>query len=216
MPCRTLRPLPFSPWLASVASASTPPSPLLSARMIRVTYLIVTVSVTAQNSVDRTPSTCAGVTAPCRFRAGQDFAKRVYRAGADVAEHHAQRAHDQSSGGGLGIGRGRDVGGDGRWSKGGRGHDIERRQGWRRRDGLRPRLPPVNAPNRAQLRRKRLTWNRPGGGLGRMAGHAPQHADVSDPGLYQADTWRPLFARLRREAPVHHCREQAATAPTGR
>ena len=31
--------------------------------------------------------------------------------------------------------------------------------------------------------------------------------DVSDPGLYQQDTWRPLFARLRREAPVHYCAE---------
>jgi hypothetical protein len=66
---RTWRPLPFSPWVASVAKASTPPSPLLSARMIRVTYLMVTVSVTAQNSTESTPSTCAGVVAmpvPCR------------------------------------------------------------------------------------------------------------------------------------------------------
>ncbi|HET6184382.1 MAG TPA: cytochrome P450 [Acetobacteraceae bacterium] len=29
--------------------------------------------------------------------------------------------------------------------------------------------------------------------------------DVSDPGLYQRDTWRPWFARLRREDPVHWC-----------
>jgi cytochrome P450 len=29
--------------------------------------------------------------------------------------------------------------------------------------------------------------------------------DVSDPGLYQDDTWRPLFARLRRDDPVHYC-----------
>ena len=29
--------------------------------------------------------------------------------------------------------------------------------------------------------------------------------DVSDPALYEEDTWRPLFARLRREAPVHYC-----------
>ena len=47
--------------MASVASASTPPSPLLSARMIRVTYLTVTVSVTAQNRIDSTPSTWRGV-----------------------------------------------------------------------------------------------------------------------------------------------------------
>jgi len=29
--------------------------------------------------------------------------------------------------------------------------------------------------------------------------------DVSDPGLYQGDIWRPLFAKLRREDPVHFC-----------
>ena len=28
--------------------------------------------------------------------------------------------------------------------------------------------------------------------------------DVSDPTLYENDTWRPLFARLREEAPVHY------------
>ncbi len=31
--------------------------------------------------------------------------------------------------------------------------------------------------------------------------------DVSDPQLYQDDTWYPWFERLRREAPVHWCRE---------
>ena len=31
--------------------------------------------------------------------------------------------------------------------------------------------------------------------------------DVSDPAIYEQDTWRPLFARLRREAPVHYCAE---------
>jgi cytochrome P450 len=29
--------------------------------------------------------------------------------------------------------------------------------------------------------------------------------NVADPGLYQEDAWRPYFARLRREAPVHYC-----------
>lgn len=29
--------------------------------------------------------------------------------------------------------------------------------------------------------------------------------DVSDPQLYLDDTWQPLFARLRREDPVHYC-----------
>jgi cytochrome P450 len=29
--------------------------------------------------------------------------------------------------------------------------------------------------------------------------------DVADPRLYQEDRWRPYFARLRREAPLHYC-----------
>ena len=29
--------------------------------------------------------------------------------------------------------------------------------------------------------------------------------DVSDPHLYQDDTWQPLFAQLRRDDPVHYC-----------
>jgi cytochrome P450 len=33
--------------------------------------------------------------------------------------------------------------------------------------------------------------------------------DVADPRLYQDDTWPPYFARLRREAPVHHCARSA-------
>jgi hypothetical protein len=44
----------------------------------------------------------------------------------------------------------------------------------------------------------------------------PLHTiDVSDPALYQQDIWQPLFARLRREAPVHYC-PRAALVPTGR
>jgi len=33
--------------------------------------------------------------------------------------------------------------------------------------------------------------------------------NVADPRLYQEDSWRPYFARLRREAPVHYCPESA-------
>ena len=33
----------------------------------------------------------------------------------------------------------------------------------------------------------------------------PTSIDVSDPHLYQDDTWRPLFERLRRDDPVHYC-----------
>src|SRR6202035_2028221 len=32
--------------------------------------------------------------------------------------------------------------------------------------------------------------------------------DVSDPKIYQDDVWQPYFERLRREAPVHYCRER--------
>ena len=35
--------------------------------------------------------------------------------------------------------------------------------------------------------------------------------DVSDPRLYQDDSWRPLFAQLRRDDPVHYCE----TSPFG-
>ncbi|HTW53027.1 MAG TPA: cytochrome P450 [Stellaceae bacterium] len=31
--------------------------------------------------------------------------------------------------------------------------------------------------------------------------------DVSDPQIYQDDTWYPIFARLRRDDPVHYCPE---------
>ena len=33
--------------------------------------------------------------------------------------------------------------------------------------------------------------------------------DVSDPRLYQDDTWRPQFAQLRRDDPVHYCEASA-------
>src|SRR6516164_634345 len=31
--------------------------------------------------------------------------------------------------------------------------------------------------------------------------------DVSNPGLYQENVWQPYFRRLRRDAPVHYCKE---------
>src|SRR5580704_2064165 len=37
------------------------------------------------------------------------------------------------------------------------------------------------------------------------AGLALGAIDVSDPQIYQDDAWYPLFARLRREDPVHFC-----------
>jgi cytochrome P450 len=38
-----------------------------------------------------------------------------------------------------------------------------------------------------------------------MLQRAPMPIDVSDPKLYQEDTWRPLFAQLRRDDPLHYC-----------
>ena len=38
-------------------------------------------------------------------------------------------------------------------------------------------------------------------------GMALDAIDVSDPRLYQDDVWHPCFARLRREDPVHYCRD---------
>jgi cytochrome P450 len=37
----------------------------------------------------------------------------------------------------------------------------------------------------------------------------PASIDVSDPKLYQDDVWRPLFAQLRRDDPVHYCEASA-------
>ncbi|HEV2187445.1 MAG TPA: hypothetical protein VGR70_09570, partial [Stellaceae bacterium] len=43
---------------------------------------------------------------------------------------------------------------------------------------------------------------------GHSANRIPLDAiDVSDPQIYQDDAWYPYFARLRREDPVHYCRE---------
>ena len=42
---------------ASAISASVPPSPLLSARIRKTTYLIVTIRTSAQITSDTTPST---------------------------------------------------------------------------------------------------------------------------------------------------------------
>jgi cytochrome P450 len=42
---------------------------------------------------------------------------------------------------------------------------------------------------------------------GKVADTPLSAIDVSDPSIYQQDTWQPLFARLRREAPVHYCTE---------
>ena len=42
-----------------------------------------------------------------------------------------------------------------------------------------------------------------------VAGVPLERIDVSRPELYRTDTWQPWFARLRREAPVHHIADSA-------
>src|SRR3954454_14734732 len=75
---------------ASAASAITPPSPSLSARISTITYLTDTISVTDQKISETTPYTSPlGRT----NRAVVDREHRlqlIQRAGADVAEHDAQ------------------------------------------------------------------------------------------------------------------------------
>jgi len=57
---------PFSPCVASVASASTPPSPLLSARMMSMTYLSDTTNISAHRIVETPPMMLADMNStPC-------------------------------------------------------------------------------------------------------------------------------------------------------
>jgi len=39
-----------------------------------------------------------------------------------------------------------------------------------------------------------------------------EQIDVSNPSIYESETWQPWFARLRQEAPVHYCPESAVGA----
>jgi hypothetical protein len=54
--------LPAAPRNTSAIKAMMPPSPLLSARMMKITYLMDTTKMSDQNTSDSTPSMCAGVT----------------------------------------------------------------------------------------------------------------------------------------------------------
>ena len=80
---------------ASAISDSVPPSPLLSARSTKATYLTVTMTVSAQTISDSTPSTSLGLDWRAAGRGVQRLAERVDRAGADVAVDHAERAEHQ-------------------------------------------------------------------------------------------------------------------------
>ena len=45
--------------------------------------------------------------------------------------------------------------------------------------------------------------------MGRALQSQLESVDVSDPRLYRDDTWRPVFAQLRRDDPVHYCEASA-------
>ena len=86
---------------------------------------------------------------------------------------------------------------------------------WRRGRARRKRRPRLSRLVRARRREQ----NGLNPGKDRMDGSAEvDHAalaekmpldqiDVSDPALYQQDVWPPYFRRLRRDAPVHYCKE---------
>ena len=74
--------------------------------------------------------------------------------------------------------------------------------------GARRFAPPPSACQRAKagpVATKALDLRTAGARPWRMADARcmAAHADVSDPRLYREDSWRPHFARLRREDPVH-------------
>ena len=57
---------------ASAISVSVPPSPLLSARRMKSTYLIVTMKISAHRISDTIPNTISRVTAPPAAAAESD------------------------------------------------------------------------------------------------------------------------------------------------
>jgi hypothetical protein len=67
-----------------------PPSPLLSARMMKVTYFRLTTIISDQKISERMPSTLSGVIGTGMVRAAEDLLQRIQRAGADVAINDAK------------------------------------------------------------------------------------------------------------------------------
>ncbi len=76
----------------SAVSAMIPPSPLSSARMMKLTYLTDTMIVIDQNTSEITPYTSTCVTCTASLSAAKTAWTRVQRARADVAENDAERA----------------------------------------------------------------------------------------------------------------------------
>src|ERR1700742_2961449 len=83
---------PTARWARAIR-ARVPPSPLLSARIRKVMYLMVTIRVRVQITSETTPSTASSGDSAARVP--QRLAHRIEGAGADVAEHHADGAQAQ-------------------------------------------------------------------------------------------------------------------------
>ena len=79
----------------NAARASTPPSPLLSARKTTVTYLTDTMTVSVHTTIEMIPSTSPVVGADPAAVDRKDGLDRVQRAGADVAVDDAQRPQNE-------------------------------------------------------------------------------------------------------------------------
>ena len=79
---------------SSASSARMPPSPLLSARSTNNWYLRQTMMTSDQNTSDSTPEHALGSGGET-IAGGEGAAQGIERAGADVAEHHAERAQAQ-------------------------------------------------------------------------------------------------------------------------
>ena len=78
----------------SASSASTPPSPWLSARRMKTRYFTTTTSMIDQNTSDRMPYTfTTDGASPCA--GAERLLHRVERARADVAVHHAERGEGE-------------------------------------------------------------------------------------------------------------------------
>ena len=94
--------LPLSVRLISASSARLPPSPLLSARMMIVTYFSVTMIIIDQKIRLSTPIDVQLV-GNQRVMAGEGLAEGVDRRRADVAEDDADRADDELVQRALGV-----------------------------------------------------------------------------------------------------------------
>src|SRR5438128_11902110 len=104
MPSRTRigtpRPFAMRPEATNDSSARIPPSPSLSARRTRTTYLSDTIIISAQKISETMPSTSEAVGSAWPVGPKRD-GQRIERARADIAEHDPDRGEREESGAGL-------------------------------------------------------------------------------------------------------------------